>query len=514
MFSRKRLAALAAAAAMALALTACTSDSDGSGSGRAGGTSESLTLGAVLPPTSFAANATNWGNESIFVQAVYDSLLRETPDAEIEPWLATEWSYDDTKTVLTMTLRDDVTFTDGTKFDADVAAQNLLRFKTGTSPQASAMALVSEVTAEDPTTLRITLSQPDPALLLSLAQNPGAMASPASFDAEDAQTNPVGSGPYVLDTEQTVVGSTYVFERNQDYWAPEDQHYQTLTINVLDNAQTQVNAIQGGQVDLLNLVDASSMEQVEAAGFVAYPSENNWQGLFLFDRQGQLNPALGDVRVRQAIAHAIDRDAMLEAVAGGRGTVTGQIFNPDNPAYDESLDDQYPYDPDRAKELLDEAGYADGFTLQMPLVQLGTTAVYDLTQQYLEEVGITVEFVNTPVADIIGELVGAKYAAAFFILQQLPTAWQDANLTIAQTAPFNVFHGQDSTVDGLLQTIQTGSQADSDKAAQELNQYVVDQAWFVPFFRAQGNIVASAQTEVELQVDAPFPSLWNISPKS
>src|SRR3954463_10960799 len=205
---------------MALALTACGGSSSGDSS-----SSDPLTLGAIVPPTSFAAANANWANESPYIQAVYDSLLRESPEAEIEPSLATDWAYDDTKTVLTMTLRDDVTFTDGTKFDADVAAQNVLRFKAGTSPDASYLANVADATAVDPTTLQITLSQPDPALLNYLAQNAGAQESPAAFGKPDEQTTPVGSGPYLLDTKNTVVGSKYVFTKNPDYWSPDDQHF-------------------------------------------------------------------------------------------------------------------------------------------------------------------------------------------------------------------------------------------------------------------------------------------------
>src|SRR3954469_16037237 len=106
-----------------------------------------------------------------------------------------------------MKLRDDVVFSDGTKFDASVAAQNILRFKAGTSPNASFLANVANATAVDPTTLQITLSSPDPALLLYLAQNPGAQESPAAVGPPDEQTTPIGSGRYVLDTGASVVGS-------------------------------------------------------------------------------------------------------------------------------------------------------------------------------------------------------------------------------------------------------------------------------------------------------------------
>ena len=516
----RRLAALAVAAAAVLALTACggggaSSDTSSSGSsGGSGSGSGTLTLGAVVPPSTFAAANSGWANESPYLQAVYDSLIRETPDGQLEPSLATEWSYNADNTVLTMKLRDDVTFTDGQKFTAEVAAQNVLRFKNGTSASASQLALVTDATATDANTLQVTLSAPDPALLLNLTQSAGLQESPSAFDAADAQTTPVGSGPYQLDTSATVVGSTYVFTKNPNYWAPDDQHYQTVNITVLSDAQAGLNAIQGSQVDVMPLIDPTGADQVKASGYTTAEEKNNsWNGLILFDRAGQVTPALGDVRVRQAIAHAIDRDGMVTA-GGGTATVTGQIFNENNPAYDKALDDQYPYDPAKAKQLLAEAGYPDGFTLQMPQFQVGSTVVFDLIKQNLADVGITVDYVETPLSDAISSVLSQKYSATYFILTNNPTVWQDANFVLTPTAPFNAFHTTDPKVEALVSTVQTGTQEESDNAGQELNQYIVDQAWFVPFDAGVGYIAVGPNTNVVVQPDNAYPYLWNITPKS
>src|SRR5690349_5770314 len=125
---------VAAAVAAVLSLSACAGTSS---SGSSAGGTGTLTLGAITTPTSMAAASSRWANWAPFYQAVYDPLLRSNADGSLAPWLATKWSYNPDNTVLTMTLRSDVTFTDGTKFTADVAAQNLLRFKAGDSPDAS-----------------------------------------------------------------------------------------------------------------------------------------------------------------------------------------------------------------------------------------------------------------------------------------------------------------------------------------------------------------------------------------
>src|ERR1700751_2331004 len=119
--------------------------------GGSAGSSSTLTLGVITPATTFEAPDMNWGNESTYNQAVYDSLVQVSPTGVIEPHLATVWSYNAGKTVLTMTLRTGVKFTDGTPFDASVAAQNLEAFQKGTSNNAGFLINLASATAETPT---------------------------------------------------------------------------------------------------------------------------------------------------------------------------------------------------------------------------------------------------------------------------------------------------------------------------------------------------------------------------
>ena len=142
--------------------------------GGGGGSSDTLTLGAIVPATTQAAADSRWANESPYMQAVYDTLVHLSPTGEPEPWLATEWSLNDDKTVMTLKLRTDVKFTDGTPFNADAAAQNILRFRDGTSPNASNLANVKDAKAIDDATLEITLSaaRPGPARLPGSERRP------------------------------------------------------------------------------------------------------------------------------------------------------------------------------------------------------------------------------------------------------------------------------------------------------------------------------------------------------
>ena len=510
--TNKAIAWAAAAASLALGVAACGGGSSGGGGTSSGG--GTLTIGLLVPATTFEATDMNWANESPYDQAVYDSLLQASPSGAIEPHLATAWSYNPSKTVLTLTLRTGVKFTDGTAFTASTAAQNLEAFQKGTSNNASDLVNMASATAESPTTLVITLKQPDPAFLTYLTQNAGLQESPKAFSSATAKTVPVGSGPYELDTASTVVGSSYVFTANPNYWDKAEQHYSKITMNVYSTPTALLDAIEGGQVNAANTFDNTSLTQIQNASFTVYPLQLNWEGLLLLDRNGTMAAPLANVKVRQAINYAFDRAALLKAIGAGYGTVTTQIFPPSSPEYDSSLDSYYTYDPAKAKQLLAEAGFPNGFTLNMPEAAALGASAYALMAQELANIGIKVNYTSYQGNQIFTAILAPKYPATYFILQEDPTVWQETQFDIAQTATWNPFHSTNSAVAGDIKTIQTGSASQADAAAKALNQYLVQNAWFVPFFRPQSSFVADKNTMVTVQAGNAVPYLWNIEPKS
>jgi peptide/nickel transport system substrate-binding protein len=500
-------AIVAAAATAALALTSCAADNTGSADG--GGT---LTLGAIAAPTTYDLSAGEWGNRAPFYQAVYDTLLLATSEGTIEPFLASAFEYDDTNTVLTLTIRDDVTFTDGSKLTADVVKQNLERFKSGTSPDAGYFAGVTSIEAPDDTTVVITLAAPDPAMLNYLTRDPGLVASAEAIkDPESLATTPVGSGPYILDAAATVTGTSYSYTKNPDYWNPDLQHYDKLIINVLGDPTAALNAIKAGEVNAIKLATNDNLKEVEGAGWTVNSNELDFQGLLLLDRAGTMNPALADVRVRQAINYAFDRPALLTALQSDNGTVTEQVFPESSAGFDASLDDTYSYDPEKAKELLKEAGYGDGLTIAMPSTPLLGANTFTLIAQQLADVGITAEYTD-PGNNFIADLLAPKFPASFMALEQNPD-WQLIQFMIAPTAIFNPFHYADPKVDEMIATIQTGDQATQDETVAELNKYLVEQAWFAPFYRVQNSFPSDANTTVKMMPTNVYPAIYDIQPK-
>ncbi|MCU1404600.1 MAG: peptide transporter substrate-binding protein [Glaciihabitans sp.] len=506
MFRWKRVAAVAVAASLAVGLSACAAGDDSGDSANS-----TLTLGLLGPATTMVAADSYWANESPYHQAVFDTILRAEPDGTIVEGLATSWEYNEDNTVLTLTIRDGVTFTDGTALDADAVAQNIIRFRDGNSPDKTRIKDIADAVATDASTVTVTLSEPNPAILTYLSQDAGLVESPAAFTNADLKTNPIGSGPYILDVDKTVIGTSYVYTSNPDYWDADSRHYDNLTLNVYTDSTALVNALKGGQVNASTTADNNDIKEIEASGFTATPLELNWAGILLLDRDGTIAPALADVKVRQAINYAFDKEALLKAIGQGYGTPTTQIFPENSEAYDPSLDSAYDYDPKKAKNLLAEAGYPNGFELSMPSTALLGTSAFTLIQQQLADVGITVTYTDTG-NNFLSDVIAAKYPASYLYLQQDPD-WALINFEIAPDSTFNMFKNEDPTIAGLIETIHTTSGEEYNTAVKALNTYIVEQAWFAPWYRQQINFVTDANTTVEVQQGNAYPYLWNIQPK-
>ncbi|WES63068.1 ABC transporter substrate-binding protein [Microbacter sp. GSS18] len=509
MFRWKATAALTAIAALALTGCAGGGESDG---GTDSGRADRLTLTAIVGPTSYdIGQGAEWGNRSAFFQAVFDTLLMNSATGEIEPWIATDWEYNDDSTVLTLTIRDDVTFTDGTPLDADAVVASLERFRDGSSPQAATLA-GKEFTAVDATTVEISQDAPDPSLLSILTKTSGLIQAPSTFDDPNAATEPIGSGPYILDTAATVTGTTYQYTANPDYWNADAVKYDNLTINVIEDPTATLNAIKAGEANGAKITLNDQIPEIEASGWTIEANELDFQGLLLLDRDGTMAPELGDVRVRQAINMAFDREALLSALQAGYGTVTEQVFPTSSVAYDESLDSTYGYDPEAAKALLAEAGYPNGFDIDMMSTPAFQTT-FDLVAQQLADIGITVNYTDPGAANFIADMLAPKYPATWMALEQNPD-WQLINFMIAPQATFNPFHSQDPQVDEYISTIQLGTEDEAAQATKDLNAYLVDQAWFAPFFRVQGTYAVDANTDLEMWSVNAYPSIFGFSPKN
>jgi peptide/nickel transport system substrate-binding protein len=232
--------------------------------------------------------------------------------------------------------------------------------------------------------------------------------------------------------------------------------------------------------------------------------------MVLSDRNGTRLKALGDVRVRQALNYAVDRAAILKTVGHGIGTVTDQWFGPTTSAYDKSLENTYSYDPKKAKALLAEAGYPDGFTMSVTIPPIHEQLIQAL-QGYFAAVGVTLK-IDDAQADYFADLEQAKDPA-----YTVTNAQQDMNSLapsfLGADGLQNPFHTTDATVLSLLQSAKTASPADAKADYQKVNKLVTEQAWFVPIYNGDAIAFASDSVSVALWPGMSVPWIYSFAPK-
>jgi peptide/nickel transport system substrate-binding protein len=496
---RGAAAATSVMLATTLALAGCggtnTTQSGGSSTGAASG--GTLTIGEMFDNNSFDRVALEIGNRIEYWMPVFDTLFVLDDKAQPQPNLATKWSYNSDKTVLDLKLREGVKFTDGTPFDAEAVKTNLSYLAKGTGQNSYMTKSIASYDIVSPTEIKLNLSAPDPGLLGYLGVVGGAMASPKTLTNNHASaTTPVGSGPYTLDASATTPGTQYTYVRNPDYWNTKAFPYDRLVLKPIPDGTARLNALKSGQVDV-GPIEAKSVAEAKGSGLSLSRVAVDWQGLFLADRAGDKVPALGDVRVRQAINYVFDKKSILKNLQLGEGTVTSQTFNDSSPANVPALDSYYTYDLTKAKQLMADAGYANGFTVTMP--DLAALPQYaPVIQQQLAQINIKVSFEKVAADATISALLSGKFPMFWFSLgSQSP--WQDLRKFAFKESPWNTAHVDDPKMDEMLKTAQY-AQGDAQPAEfQKINTYMVENGWFAPWYHV--NIIIAHSPKVNLTMN-------------
>jgi peptide/nickel transport system substrate-binding protein len=474
---------------------------------------KTLTIGLIADIQSWAAASSQFGNLNLPYQAVYDTLLSADPSGALKPNVATKYSFDKAGTTLTLKIKQGIKYTDGTSLDAANVVKNLLAFQKGDSPDASNIASMASATAKGKDTVVIKLKDVDPAFLNYLARNAGLLESSKEIGAKDAKTNPVGSGPYILNKIKSKTGSMYVLDRNPKYWNKSAYPYDTLVIKPISDGTAMVNALESGQVDAANLAANGVIPELMSNGIKLEAHFLDWSGFSFVDRTGKLGSPLSNVKVRQAINYALDRKALVKAIGNGYGKVVEQVFSPDSPGYVPSLNNAYPYDVAKAKQLMADAGYADGFTINMPsVVAFLGEAPFTLMSDQLKAIGITVKYTEEPFATFFPHILTPVYPMYWMQLEQSPNSWQFLNFLVARNAVWNPDHYGDATSDALLAKIQHTTGATQTAALKQLNTYITQQAWFAPFYLAQGTFAHNSGVKVVSQAGNAVPYLTSFKP--
>lgn len=468
-----------------------------------------LVIGSVQDIKSWDPAQAHIGHFMPYFQAAYDGLLIRDITGAPKPNLATKWSWSTDRTELTMTLRNGVKFSNGESFNAAAAKANLDNNRKSNGPQAPQLTEVTSVEVVSPTEIKIKLSSPNPALLTYLSGSSGFMAAPSTLGSTALAAAPVGSGPYLLNASKSSKGSTYVFDANPKYWDKKKQKFQTVTFKVITDTTARLNAIVSGQIDA-TILDYPTTAPALSGGLTLKQSFVDWSGILLWDRSGTKVKALGDERVRQAINMAFDRPAMLKALLGGTGAVTNQVFSPTSGAYNPALDNTYPYNPKKAKELLKAAGYPNGFELPMPNMSFANPTLSTFITQYLKDIGVTVKWQDVSPANFVSELRSGKYPASWFQLFQ-GSPWEAMQQMVTPNATWNVLKSTDPDITAALKAIDDNPNA-LKAQAKVINGLLTKKAWFVPFFRLPQQFFVNKSVNVTPQPQNAVPYLYNYSP--
>lgn len=505
MRKRQLAAATAIIAAVALLSTACSSGAPPK--------AESLTLriGASVAPETFDPAELSLGVESPqFWMLTYDTLLKLDPDGTVKPNLATKWAYDSTNTKLQLTLRDDVKFTDGASFDAKAVKANIEHIQAGAGRDKAYADAITNVNIVGDTTVELELSSPDPMLVTNLARNIGAVGSPAALPDEKIKVAPVGSGPYVLNSTKTVVGSSYTFDRNPEYWDEDAWPYDEIEIKVFTDLTARVNALKAKQVDAA-WINGSTAAEAKSSGLKITSSPAEWVGMKINDRAGNVVPALKDVRVRRAINMAFDTQAMLDNIDLGFGSLTNASVLPGSNGYVDSLQKTYSYDPDGARKLLAEAGYPNGFDLPMPQFQF-RAAYNPIIQSALADIGIRVVWKDFAPTDTVKQLYDPSNAMFMTALNGAKESWDFYGSAVLPDASGNIAKSTDPELQVLLNAARDSSENERAAANQAIQTWLVKNAWFAPWYYRDTVYATSDKVTFKPQFGDVVPLISSFAP--
>ncbi|MGY0055727.1 ABC transporter substrate-binding protein [Streptomyces sp. LZ34] len=403
---RRSFLGLSLGAGAALALTAC----GGQSTTGAAGAAATLKWGWQLP-TSWDPVTSTAGWDVHDLSLVYAALTKLDPKGDPVPALAGSWTYNDDGTVVRFTLRKGLKFGDGTPLDATAVKKSLERgrddAKSLVAPQLTG---VEKVTAVDDHTVELRLAEPDFQIPALLAGKTGMVVNYKVFESDPASlaTKPAGAGPYTL--VSYVQNSKAVLRRNPDYWDAGQIKVENFEVHPLPEPSTVVASLKSGEYNVAQ-IPGSQVEAAKKAGLKVQVIPS--MVVSVIDVHNGREP-FDDPDVVRALKHAIDREQLLKTGAFGYGEVSHQPFPAGYPGHDPELEKLFPYDPEKAKELLAKVGHADG--LEITLTAQNAEGVAELIQAQLKKVGVTAKLETIPQARAT-QIVYVQRGKSFYLDQ-------------------------------------------------------------------------------------------------
>jgi peptide/nickel transport system substrate-binding protein len=547
--SRRVGPALAALTAASLLLAGCaastvaspTGDAD-AGDPVAGGTLKFALLDA---PANLDPHSGSSYPESLITSNTADKLTYQNPETgEIEPWLATSWEINDDLTQFTFHLRDDVTFNDGTKFDANSVVENFDILGRGNEalniPAVTAYWVGYQNTvALDPYTARVTFDRPSAGFLQALSHYFSGIVGHSTLQLNKADRalpqNIVTTGPFTV-TEHVYQQKTVLTKREGYNWAPAsrkhngDAYLDKVEIDVIPEASVRTGALQSGDVDAILDVNSTDEQPLTAAGFRIVPQAIPGRDI-AFDFKVDQFPT-NDQAVREAIKLGWSRDALEKTVLTDSYHISSSVLSERVPGWKDFSSD-LTEDQEKAKQILDDAGWKDGQDgvrekdgqkLTVKLLGINNLVInkpaYELIQQNLKEIGIDLELNVLPIPDYTAaskqqntwNITAANTSRGdVSVLEQLYSPLYTNTSRIQKDNP--IYQESVDTLAAVSATLDPQKRADAAATAQDflLNKYVLS----VPVYNPAQVTAASPSVhnvEYEAQSRNVFYDTW-IDPK-
>jgi peptide/nickel transport system substrate-binding protein len=501
---RRTLLALAAIAASALAQPMLPLPAQAQEAKAAqGGT---MTWAFLRRPQSLDPNIWSGGSDLAVMRQMYDTLIWSPKPGEFEPGLATSWEVSADGLTYTFKLRDDVTFHDGTKFDAEAVKFMFERIKDPASKSLNIGAIgpFESATVIDPLTVQVKLSRPWGAFLTNVSEPHLSPVSPAAVKqmGDGVAQNPVGTGPFKFEKWE---GNDIHMVRNPDYkWGPASMgspgpaNLDKLIVKEVPEASTRTNALRSGEVDMIHFPVMSEIDPLKAAGFQVFKMP---QPGFSWSFPINITKApTDDLRVRQAMLHAINKDqivrtVMFNQVRPAYGPLTAVTFG-----YDPSIESMSGYDLKKAGELLDAAGWTlapgekvrkkDGQPLAISMAMFESSvnkSVSEFAQAMLQQAGfdVTLNVQNYPA--FATQVANADYHTAQMRWsavdpdQVIPTMFGSNQVTGG--GQFNRTRIADPALDALI--AEAGATTDTARRAElyaQIQKQAMENVWLIPIY--------------------------------
>ncbi|MET0143433.1 MAG: ABC transporter substrate-binding protein [Ilumatobacteraceae bacterium] len=357
----------------------------------------------IIGGTTFDPTLSQIISSEEWMKQVYGTLLRRLQDGSYEPWMAESVETID-ETTVTVHLRDGVVFSDGAPYDADAVKASMLRTMNESTDTAKAgqnglFRSIGEITVESPTQLTFHLNTPFAGDFYQVLAGRESMIVSPTADPTQLGEHPVGAGPFLL-TEYSEM-QHLVMEKSPTYWDADNVHVAGLEFIQTPAGAPRSNALLSGAVDVIYAPSTPDLAQFEAA---PYDSESIIRDFgYIFFDPCSTKPPFDDPNVRHAMQIGFDREAMNELFLQGRGEVALGFWPTDNPKFNPEVEEYVTYDPEAAKQLIEDAGIA-GTTVDVYYPStLGYDQLAEIIRSQAEAMGLNFNMV--PSADVVAEFI-------------------------------------------------------------------------------------------------------------